>query len=62
MLSRIPGLGRLAGTGGLGDLDPTAILGAPAGGSGRRSAARRRSHQKGKRKQARKARKKNRRR
>jgi signal recognition particle subunit SRP54 len=62
MLSRIPGLGRLAGAGGLGDLDPTAILSGGPGGVGRRTAARRRSHQKGKRKQARKARKKNRRR
>jgi len=62
MLNKIPGLGRLAGAGGM---DPTALLaGSSVGksGRGRRDAAHTRSHQKGKRKQARKARRKNRRR
>jgi signal recognition particle subunit SRP54 len=62
MLSKVPGLGRLAGAGG--GLDP-GLLAGPDGarpGPGRRASERRRSHQKGKRKQARKARRKNRRR
>jgi signal recognition particle subunit SRP54 len=58
LLSRIPGMGRLAGAGGL---DPAALLGAAAGPN-RRSLEKRRSQQRGKRKQARKSRKKNRRR
>ncbi len=57
-LSRIPGMGRLAGAGGV---DPSALLGAGAGES-RRAVAKRRSQQRDKRKQARKSRKKNRRR
>jgi len=61
-LGRIPGLGKLAGGGGM---DPAALFGgagleAPLGGG--RTSARSRSRQKGKRKQARKARRKNRRR
>jgi signal recognition particle subunit SRP54 len=63
LFSRIPGLGRLAGAGGPGGLDPSALLGgigqAAAGG---RAQARKRSKDRGKRKQARKARKRNRRR
>jgi signal recognition particle subunit SRP54 len=61
MLSKIPGFNRLAGVGGM---DPTALL---AGGPGakkgklRREASGARTHQKSKRKQARKARRKNRR-
>ena len=57
LLSRIPGLGRLAPAGGI---DPSALVAGPGGGP--RDAARRRSRQKEKRKQARKARKRNRRR
>ncbi len=63
LLSRIPGMGKLAGV--PEGLDPTALLGGgPVAGAGlsRREDARRRARQKGKRKQARKARKKNRRR
>jgi hypothetical protein len=62
MLSKIPGLGNLAGAGGM---DPMAMLGGSSGGKsgrGRREATDTRSRQKGKRKQARKARRKNRRR
>jgi len=61
MLGKIPGLGKMAGAGGI---DPTALLAGPAGkpGKTRREAAGSRGHQKGKRKQARKARRKNRRR
>jgi len=64
LLGKIPGLGKLAGAGGM---DPTALLagagGAPGGkGKGRREAAGNRSRQRGKRKQARSARRKNRRR
>jgi signal recognition particle subunit SRP54 len=59
LLSRIPGLGDLAGAGLPGGVPPTGLLGA---GAGRREASKRRTRQKGKRKQARKARRKNRRR
>jgi signal recognition particle subunit SRP54 len=61
MLGKIPGLGKMAGAGGI---DPTALLAGPAGKSGkaRREASGSRGRQKGKRKQARKARRKNRRR
>jgi len=62
LLSRIPGLGRLAPSGGA---DPSALLagaGGGAPGAGARDSARQRSRQKEKRKQARKARKRNRRR
>jgi signal recognition particle subunit SRP54 len=59
LLSRVPGLGPLAG----GGFDPGLLSGGGGGsGPGRRAAERRRSRQKGKRKQARKARRKNRRR
>jgi signal recognition particle subunit SRP54 len=65
LLSKIPGMGRLAGSGaaGIGDLDPSALL-AAGGGSrrmGRTTQAKRRSQQKRKRKQARKSRRKGRR-
>ena len=61
MLGKIPGFGRMAGAAGL---DPTALLGGGAGkpGKARREASGSRGHQKGKRKQVRKARRKNRRR
>ena len=59
MLGKIPGLGQMAGAGGI---DPTALLGGSGGGKARRPASGARSQQKGKRKQARKARRKNRRR
>ena len=60
LLSKIPGMGRLAGAGGV---DPSALLGGSASaGDSRRSLAKRRSQQRDKRKQARKSRKKNRRR
>jgi signal recognition particle subunit SRP54 len=66
LLSRIPGLSRLAGAGGGGGLDPSALLaGAPGLGGAAGSARglrRNRVKQKGKRKQARQARRKNRRR
>jgi signal recognition particle subunit SRP54 len=58
MLSRLPGMGDLAGAGGM---DPSALLGG-GGGASRRDLSKQRSRQKGKRKQARKSRKKNRRR
>jgi signal recognition particle subunit SRP54 len=63
MLSRIPGMGRLAGAGGAGDLDPAALfggMGSMAGGT-KAKGTRKQKRQKGKRKQARKARKRNRR-
>ena len=60
VLSRIPGMGRLAGAGGI---DPGALLGAGGGAvESRRALVKRQSKQRDKRKQARKARKKNRRR
>jgi len=62
LLSRIPGLGRLAPGGGI---DPAALLAGAGGGApaaGPRESARQRSRQKEKRKQARRARKRNRRR
>ncbi|MBW2715063.1 MAG: signal recognition particle protein [Deltaproteobacteria bacterium] len=59
MLGKIPGLGKMAGAGGI---DPTALLAGPGGSKARRPAAGARNQQKGKRKQARKARRKNRRR
>jgi signal recognition particle subunit SRP54 len=57
LLSRIPGLGDLAGAGLPGGVAQAGLLG---GGEGRRQATKRRARQKGKRKQARKARRKNR--
>ena len=65
LLSKVPGMGRLAGAGGLGELDPGAFLpsgGGRSAGPGRRAVARKRSQQKKKRKQSRKDRKKGRRR
>ncbi len=64
LLSRSPGVGKLAGAGIPGGMDPAALLGgmgpsAAPTGSGR---TRKRTRQKGKRKQAQKARRKNRRR
>ena len=60
LLSRIPGLGDLAGAGGM---DPRALLAGPGGGPvSRKELSKRRTRTKGKRKQARKSRKKNRRR
>jgi signal recognition particle subunit SRP54 len=59
LLSKIPGMGRLAGAAGI---DPGALLGSGTAGPNRRSLEKRRSQQRGKRKQARKSRKKNRRR
>jgi len=62
LLSRVPGLGNLAGAGGL---DPSALMGGGSGGAqlpSHKETARRKTQQKGKRKQARKSRRKNRRR
>ncbi len=60
MLGKIPGMGRFAGAGGM---DPTALLGPPGGSKKvQREAAGAKNRQKGKRKDARKARKKNRKR
>jgi len=62
LLSKMPGMGRLAGAGGMpGDLDPAALLGGGGGGRARVPSAQARKRQKGKRKQARKDRKKGRR-
>jgi signal recognition particle subunit SRP54 len=62
ILSRMPGMGRLAGAGaGAGGVDPSALLGAGAV-ENRRALAKRQTKQRDKRKKARKARKKNRRR
>jgi signal recognition particle subunit SRP54 len=61
LLGKIPGMGKLAGAGGM---DPTALLGGGPGakpGKQPKQAMGARNRQKGKRKQARKARKKNRR-
>jgi signal recognition particle subunit SRP54 len=58
LLSKLPGMGQLAGAGGL---DASALLGG-GGGPGRRVLEKRRSQQRSKRKQARKSRRKNRRR
>jgi len=67
LLSKIPGMGRLAGAGMPEDMDPGALMSAMGGGFGgggldARAAAKKRTRSKGKRKQARKARRKNRRR
>ncbi|MEM7412486.1 MAG: signal recognition particle protein [Myxococcota bacterium] len=62
LLSKIPGMGQLAGAGGL---DPSALLGGGGGrasGPNQRTLAKRRTQQNKKRKQARKSRKKNRKR
>jgi signal recognition particle subunit SRP54 len=64
LLSKIPGMGRLAGSGGagIGDLDPSALLAAGAGNRRMRRASqsKQKSQQKRKRKQARKSRRKGR--
>jgi hypothetical protein len=64
LLSRIPGVGKLAGAGAQGGMDPAALLGGmgPSAAPSSRARNRKRTRQKGKRKQARKARRKNRRR
>ena len=61
LLSKLPGMGNLAGAGG-GAFDPSMLLGGGEAAPGRREDARRRARQKDKRKKARKARKKNRKR
>jgi signal recognition particle subunit SRP54 len=61
LLSKIPGMGNLAGAGG-GGFDPSMLMGGGAAMPGRREASGSRARQKSKRKQARKARKKNRKR
>jgi signal recognition particle subunit SRP54 len=68
LLSKMPGMGRMAGAGMPGDMDPASLMaamgggGGPAGGPSQRVLAKKRTQSKGKRKQARKARRKNRRR
>jgi hypothetical protein len=67
LLSRPGGFGRLAGAGGgglggMGGLDPSALLGGGGAIAVRRDSAKQKSRKAGKRKQARKARKKNRKR
>ena len=66
LLSKIPGMGRLSGAGMPNDMDPASLMaamsGAGGGGQDVRAAAKQRTRNKGKRKQARKARRKNRRR
>jgi signal recognition particle subunit SRP54 len=66
LLSKIPGVGKLAGAGapGAGGMDPAALLAGmgPSTAPSSRGHSRKRTRQKGKRKQARKARRKNRRR
>jgi signal recognition particle subunit SRP54 len=65
LLSKVPGMGRLAGAGMPDDMDPASLMAAMAGGGGgpsQRALAKKRTQSKGKRKQARKARRKNRRR
>jgi hypothetical protein len=62
LLSKMPGMGNLAGAGG-GGFDPSMLMGGGmAAGPVRKEAPKNRAQQKGKRKQARKARKKNRKR
>ena len=61
LMSRVPGLGRLAGAGVPGDLDPSALLGGGGAGAPRRPSARQRSQQKRKRKQAKRDRRRGRR-
>ncbi len=63
LLSKIPGMSRLAGAG-MPGMDPSALLGGVGddlGAGGAKAQARKRTKQKGKRKQARKARRRNRR-
>jgi signal recognition particle subunit SRP54 len=66
LLSKLPGMGRLAGAGMPDDMDPASLMaamgGAGGGGQDWRVQAKQRTRSKGKRKQARKARRKNRRR
>jgi len=64
LMSKIPGMGRLAGAGGMGDFDPSALLGGGAAGGQqlrRSDELKRRNLQKKKRKQAKKSRRKGRR-
>ena len=62
LLSKVPGMGRLAGRAGApADFDPAALMAEGPTGPGRRARARQRSQQKRKRKQARKDRRKGRR-
>jgi signal recognition particle subunit SRP54 len=65
LLSKVPGMGRLAGAGMPDDMDPASLMaamgGGGGGGPGQRAMAKKRARSKGKRKQARKARRKNRR-
>ncbi|MFQ5418648.1 MAG: signal recognition particle protein, partial [Myxococcota bacterium] len=61
LLSKLPGMGQLAGAGMPGGADPSGLMAAMGGGGGERAAAKKRARSKGKRKQARKARRKNRR-
>jgi len=65
LLSKVPGMGRLAGAGMPDDMDPASLMAGMGGGGGgpsQRAVAKKRARSKGKRKQARKARRKNRRR
>jgi len=65
MLSKIPGMGRMAGAGMPDDMDPASLMAAMGGGGGGpslKAVAKQRTRSKGKRKNARKARRKNRRR
>jgi signal recognition particle subunit SRP54 len=68
LLSKMPGMGRMAGAGMPEDMDPASLMAAMGGGGfggggpSQRSLTKKRSQAKGKRKQARKARQKNRRR
>jgi len=68
LLSKMPGMGQMAGAGMPADMDPASLMaamgggGGPAGGPSQRVLAKKRTQSKGKRKQARKARRKNRRR
>jgi signal recognition particle subunit SRP54 len=66
LLSKLPGMGQMAGAGMPDGMDPASLMAAMGGGGGggpsQRALAKKRSRSKGKRKQARKARQKNRRR
>jgi signal recognition particle subunit SRP54 len=66
LLSKVPGMGRLAGAGMPDGMDPASLMalgdGGFGGGPSQRTLAKRHARSKGKRKQARKARRKNRRR
>jgi len=63
LLSKMPGMGQMAGAGMPGDMDPASLMAAMGGSGGapsQRALAKKRTQNKGKRKQARKARRKNR--